>query len=105
MKTLETVLCCKASKEPASHVANITAEQKDPIQRQVHMQKLVKEGRARVVKASKITRGVGDFVEAILKVMPMVDGAIQGIPQAAPAALPWAGVCLGLQVSLYFCLV
>ncbi len=101
VKTLETVLCFEASKDPASDIAKVVAELKDPSQRQIHMQRLVKEGQAKVAKASKITKGIGDFVEAILKVKPMVDLAIQGIPQAAPAALPWAGVCVGLQVSSY----
>ncbi len=101
VKILETVLCCEVSKEPGSDIAKTETKLKDPSQRQAHMQKLVQEGQARVAKASKITKGVGDFVEAILKVKPMADLAFQGIPQAAPVALPWAGVCLGLQVSSY----
>lgn len=99
VKVLERVLCSEASKDQASDVANVAAELKDPSQRQIHMQRLVKEGKAKVARASKITKAVGDFVGAILEVKPMVDLAIQGIPQAAPAALPWAGVCVGLQVS------
>ncbi len=98
METLEKVLCFEASTDPASDIAKIVAE---PSQRQIHMQRLVKAGQAKVANASKITKGIGDFVEAILKVKPIVDLAIQGIPQAAPAALPWAGVCVGLQVSSY----
>lgn len=97
VKTLETVLRFEASKDSASDVT-VAAELKDPSRRQIYMQKLVKEGQAKVAKTSKITRGVGDFVETMLKVKPMVDLAIQGIPQATPAALPWAGVCIGLQV-------
>ena len=99
VKVLETVLRSESSEGPALGSGGVAAELEDPSQRQIHMQKLVKEGQAKVAKASKITKGVGDFVEAILKVKPMVDLAIQGIPQAAPAALPWAGVCVGLQVS------
>jgi hypothetical protein len=98
-KTLETVLRFEASGDPGSNVANVAAELKDPSRRQIYMQKLVNEGQAKVAKASKITKSVGDFVETILKVRPMVDLAIQSIPQAAPAALPWAGVCFCLQVS------
>lgn len=61
------------------------------------MQQLVKEGQAKIAKASKITKAVGDFVDNVLNFKPMVDLAIQGTPQAA---LPWAGVCIGLQVRL-----
>jgi hypothetical protein len=99
MKTLETVLRPGVVRDPSEDAVNVAAKLKDPSRRQFHMQKLVKEGQAKVAKASKITKAVGDFVETILKVKPMVDLAIQGIPQAAPAALPWAGVCIGLQVS------
>ena len=79
-----------------------TATKRKGLSRQIHMQKLVKEGQARIAKTSRITAGVGNFVEAILKVKPMVDLAIQNVPQAAPAALPWAGICAGLQVSSYY---
>ena len=96
VKTLTKVL--EAEPEIASDV-DVTIELEDPTKRQTFMRKRVEEGRAKVAKASKITKGVGDFVEAILSVKPMVDLAIKNIPQAAPAALPWAGVCVGLQVS------
>src|SRR5207253_1478339 len=99
LKTLETVLRFEASKDPSSDPGDIATKLKDPGQRQIYMQKFVKEGREKVAKTSKITKGVGDFVDIVLKVKPMVDFAIQTIPQAAPAALPWAGVCIGLQVS------
>ena len=102
-KTLKKILHPEASKDPASDVDNTTAELEDPSQRQIFMQKFVKEGREKLEasKTSKFTKGVGDFTQAILNVKPMVDLAIQNIPQAAPAALPWAGVCIGLQVSLH----
>ena len=76
----------------------ISAELKDRGKRQVHMEKLLLEGRAKIAKASKITRGISEFAEAVLMVKPMADFIIQNTPQAAPAALPWAGVCFGLQV-------
>ena len=60
------------------------------------MKKLVEEGQAKVSTPSKITKGVGDVAQFILSAKGMIDLAIQNIPQAA---LPWAGVCVGLQVS------
>jgi hypothetical protein len=97
MKTLTTVLQAeKASDASASGDSNVSAELKDPIKRQMHMKKLVEEGRGKVSTASTITRGVGDVAQFILSAKGMIDLAIQNIPQAA---LPWAGVCIGLQVS------
>jgi hypothetical protein len=96
MKTLTTVL--KAEKAPdtsASGDSDVSAELKDPTTRQMHMKKLVEEGQAKVSTASKIMRGVGDVAQFILSAKGMIDLAIQNIPQAA---LPWAGVCVGLQV-------
>jgi hypothetical protein len=105
MKTLATARKTEASENSTSDADNVTAELKDPSKRQMHMKKLVEEGQAKVAKASKITKGLGDFAKAILSAKPMIDLAIQGIPQAAPAALPWAGVCVGLQVSIRHCIV
>ena len=79
--------------------AKILDELKDRTKRQMHMKMLVENGRAKVAKASKVTKGVGDFAKAILSVKPIIDSVIKFTPQAAPAALPWAGVCFGLEVS------
>lgn len=91
LKTLTTVLT--AEKAPD------TPELKDPIQRQIYMKKLVEDGQAKISAASKITNAVGDVTQFILSAKGMIDLAIQNIPQAA---LPWAGVCIGLQVSIVF---
>jgi hypothetical protein len=88
VKTLTTILT--AEKAPD------TSKLKDPIQRQIYMKKLVEDGQAKVSAASKITNAVGDVAQFILSAKGMIDLAIQNIPQAA---LPWAGVCIGLQVS------
>ncbi|KAK4112497.1 NACHT-domain-containing protein [Canariomyces notabilis] len=80
--------------EPA---LDVSATLKDPSQRQAHMRKLVEEGQAKISRLSQITQGVGDAVQFVLSAKAMVDRAIQNIPQAA---LPWAGVCIGLQILL-----
>jgi hypothetical protein len=79
--------------------ANISDELKDRTKRQKYMRKLVTEGQAKIVTASKIMEVVGNVAQSILSVKPTVDAVIQNVPQAASAALPWAGVCLGLKVS------
>lgn len=78
---------------------NVSAELKDKTKRQMHMKMLVDSGSKKAADASKITKAVGQVAGAILKAKPVIDLVTQAVPQAAPAALPWAGVCLGLQVS------
>jgi N-terminal domain of NWD NACHT-NTPase len=103
VKTLMTVLKAKrASDTSASEVDDISAELKDPVKRQTYMRDLVEEGRKKIATTSKITEGVDNVIGYIDKAKGMIDAAIGNIPQAA---LPWAGVCLGLQVRyhpLYF---
>ncbi|KND89309.1 Vegetative incompatibility protein HET-E-1, partial [Tolypocladium ophioglossoides CBS 100239] len=77
--------------------ADVMTELEDPVRRQLVMKKLVEEGRSKADKASKIAKRVGDFAQAVLSFKPLVD-LVLSIPQAAPAALPWAGVCIGLQI-------
>jgi hypothetical protein len=96
MKILENVL---GDELEIPSGADVMTELENPTKRQMFMEKLVKEGKEKVAKASKITKAVGDFAKAILSVKPLVDSVVQNIPHATPAALPWAGVCAGLQVS------
>ena len=64
-----------------------------------YMTRFVKEGQDKVARASKRMQRVGKVADAILEAKPVTDIVLQ-VPQAAPAALPWAGVCLGLKVIL-----
>ena len=72
----------------------------DPDTRQCVMKKFVEAGQAKIATSSRLTKGVGNVAEFIQKIKPIVDTAIGNIPQAA---LPWAGVCVGLQVRENFC--
>ncbi|EAQ91099.1 hypothetical protein CHGG_03034 [Chaetomium globosum CBS 148.51] len=92
LKTLETVLGANPGITPDT---DISAEFHDPTKRQMHMRRLVEEGRAKISRASKITNGVGDVADFVLSVKGIIDLAVQSVPQAA---LPWAGVCVGLQM-------
>ena len=100
VKTLTTVLNAKrASDTSASEADDVSAELKDPVKQQKYMKDLVEEGQKKIATTSKITEGVGDVIQ---NAKGMIDAAIGNIPQAA---LPWAGICLGLQVRhhpLYF---
>ncbi|EAU29406.1 predicted protein [Aspergillus terreus NIH2624] len=66
--------------------------------RQLYMKELVLTGQAKVAKASEVSKAVGAISEAILFFKPIVDSVINNVPHAAPAALPWAGVCFILQI-------
>ncbi|KAF5136431.1 Vegetative incompatibility protein HET-E-1 [Metarhizium anisopliae] len=94
VKTLTTVL---GTRLDIVSGADVSANLKDPTKRQMFMKKLVEEGQAKISTPSNLTKGVGDVAQFILSAKGMVDTAIQNIPQAA---LPWAGVCIGLQILL-----
>lgn len=97
IKTLTTVLTPEDAANPSGpETCTASVKPRDPIKRQIDMKKLVEAGQAKVTMASKITEGIGDVAQFILSAKGMIDLAIQNIPQAA---LPWAGVCIGLQVS------
>ncbi|PQE28651.1 vegetative incompatibility het-e-1 protein [Rutstroemia sp. NJR-2017a WRK4] len=97
VETVTEVLKANTPKIVASEADDISAELKDPAKRQKYLGDLVKEGQSKVATPSKITKGVGDIAQFVLSAKGMIDAAIQNIPQAA---LPWAGVCIGLQILL-----
>ncbi|KAI3334678.1 WD40-repeat-containing domain protein [Ustulina deusta] len=95
VKTLEQILGGETG-EPSP--TDRLAEMKDPIKRQKHMRELVRRGQDRISNVSKITTKVGEIADFILSSKGIVSLTLQNVPQAAPAALPWAGVCLGLEI-------
>jgi N-terminal domain of NWD NACHT-NTPase/Zinc finger, C2H2 type len=81
MKTLNMVLGTKNAPNTSNHRTNdVSTELKDPIKRQIHMKKLLEDGRAKVFTASNITKGVGDVAQFILSAKGLVDSAVQNIP-------------------------
>lgn len=64
--------------------------------RQSLMKKTLESGRKKIFKSSKVTNAVGGASGFVLKFKSVIDLAVGTNPQAA---LPWAGVCIGLQVS------
>ena len=78
--------------------AGFAAELKERAKRQEHMQKFVKDGQERFAKGWKVAAAVGGVAQAVLSAKPVVDLVLNSVPQAAPAAIPWAGVCIGLEV-------
>jgi hypothetical protein len=93
VKVLEEVLGAKKGDSANGENAHL----EDPAQRQQLMTKLVEQGRSKVSRSNKVMTRIADFSDAILSLKPLVD-LVTSVPQAAPAALPWAGVCVGLQV-------
>lgn len=96
VKILKEVLG-RESGEPST--SDLVAEMKDPLQRQKNRRELIQNGQRRISNVSKMTTKVGEIADYILKSKGIVNLTLQSVPQAAPAALPWAGVCLGLEVS------
>ncbi|KAK3359288.1 WD40-repeat-containing domain protein, partial [Lasiosphaeria hispida] len=94
VNTLEEVLGDKDSKISA---AEVSVGLEDPKQRQTYMRKLVEKGQAKNSTSLKITQRLDGAAQFVHSVKRMIDLAIQNIPQAA---LPWAGVCIGLQILL-----
>ncbi|KAM0664061.1 hypothetical protein ACQRIU_007062 [Beauveria bassiana] len=79
---------------------SILAKLKDPAKRQMLLEMLVSRGQLKVKKTEGIAKAAGYVAEKGLFIKPAVDLILQ-IPQAAPAALPWAGICLGMKMLSY----
>ncbi|KAF2665945.1 hypothetical protein BT63DRAFT_458310 [Microthyrium microscopicum] len=69
----------------------ISAKLNKRSERQRYMEDLVASGKARIEKSSKVSKVVGDVANGILVLKPVMEIVLK-VPQAAPAALPWAGM-------------
>ncbi|GFF78041.1 vegetative incompatibility protein HET-E-1 [Aspergillus lentulus] len=98
MKTLTAILKAeKSSGDSAPDDDELAVQEQSPTTRQEYLKRLVNDGQKKIETSSKIKMAVGDVAQFILSAKGMIDLAIQNIPQAA---LPWAGVCIGLQILL-----
>lgn len=68
----------------------------DQAERDKMLQGAIKSGQERIHKYTSATNAVGKVSSFVLKFKGVVDLAVGTNPQAA---LPWAGVCIGLSVS------
>jgi hypothetical protein len=64
-------------------------------ERESIMKQTLESGRKKIYKSSKLTNAVGTASGFVLNFKSVIDLAIGTNPQTA---LPWAGVCVGLQV-------
>ncbi|KAM0520629.1 hypothetical protein ACHAPE_003026 [Trichoderma viride] len=91
IKTLTTVLTTRLSD------AEVLACLDDRAKLQGLMRELVEDGQAKLSKRSTTTNAVSAVTQFVGSVKGIVDVAVQRIPQAA---LPWAGVSIGLQILM-----
>lgn len=96
VKTLTKVLRAERASDVSVSEDDVLFELKDPMKWQEYIKKLVVEGQKKISTSLKIIEAVGDVAQFILSAKGMIDVAIQNTSQAA---LPWVGVCMGLQVS------
>lgn len=68
----------------------------DSATRQTHMKMLIKEGQRRIARTTRVMEKIGTVIEFVQYAKGAIDVAVETNPQAA---LPWAGVCVGLEVS------
>ncbi|CAM6002682.1 unnamed protein product [Sphagnum balticum] len=87
----------KASSEETQE-AEVLAVLNDRSKRQAFMDVVVTVGQKRIKTAENVSNVIGTISNAILSTKPAVDFVTSSVPQAAPAAIPWAGACIGLQM-------
>ncbi|KAG6010646.1 hypothetical protein E4U21_005144 [Claviceps maximensis] len=94
-ETLTLAIAGDDEQKLGTETSNLATDLKDPIKRQAHMRDLVKKGREKFANDSKMAQSVGDVASFVLQARGVIDVAIKNVPQAA---LPWAGVCVALQI-------
>ncbi|KAG2002803.1 hypothetical protein GB937_009449 [Aspergillus fischeri] len=97
VKSYVKVMAKNLQPEETGGADGVLAEMDDPVERQLAMEKLVRDGVQKIARTSAVAKGVGVVADGFLKAKGLIDTAIGNIPQAA---LPWAGVCVVLQVLI-----
>jgi hypothetical protein len=75
---------------------DLLPDMNDPIRIQAMLKDAIKAGQAKIAKVGKAMNVVGNVVDLVNRFKGVIDVAVKANPQAA---LPWAGVCIGLQVG------
>ena len=88
----------KAKEISVAEAVEISAKLNDRTTRKEYLNELLTKGQEKVKKTSQFSKILGDVAGGILKLQPVMD-IVTSVPQAAVVALPWAGVCIGLQVK------
>lgn len=83
-----------ASAGSADRVENDVATNREA--RLHQMRQFVQDGLDRTKKEASIKQGIDDVLQAVDAVRGIMDRAVHAAPEAAVA---WAAVCLGLEVS------
>ncbi|GFF78104.1 vegetative incompatibility protein HET-E-1 [Aspergillus lentulus] len=97
VKSYVRVMAKTLQPEGTGTADGVLAEMDDPVERQLAMEKLVRDGVQKIARTSAVATGVGIVADGFLKAKGLIDTAIGNIPQAA---LPWAGVCVVLQILI-----
>lgn len=82
----------------STETIDVSTQLNDQSKREEYLREVVRKGKIRIQKTVKVSRVVGGIADTILAAKPVVD-LVTTIPHAAPAAIPWAGACICLQVS------
>ncbi|CAI7665568.1 unnamed protein product [Penicillium pancosmium] len=82
---------------PMSTIKDNMAKMDSQVDRENILRNTVQSGKEKIYKSTKLTNAVGGVSEFVLKFKSVIDLAVGTNPQAA---LPWAGVCIGLQFLL-----
>ncbi|KAG5805227.1 hypothetical protein H9Q74_009701 [Fusarium xylarioides] len=69
--------------------------QLDPDTRRRQMDELVRAGLAKIAPEAKVKEGAGTAMGVVQSIKDVISTAVQATPQAA---LPWAGVCVALEM-------